>query len=191
MRSLPLYKIARALLAPVLIFSTGYAAAKEPSGFLEQSWGLVLVDQGQGYVNAHNGMDLADGDRLLTMESSGGVVVYEGGCAIQLVENSVLALNNERCERDEVAFKSVGPYFAAAIGIVTPKTATDANSSPEKAVAKDASEPAQELSTKPMAAENSGLGISKQTIAIGAGVAALLAAVAGGGGGGSSSTPQH
>ena len=198
MRSLLLHRVICILTMPVLFFSAEYAGAEGPSISLEQLWGLVLVDHGQGYVNAHNGMVLAEGDRLLTMEFSGGVVVHKGECVIRLIENSVLALDSgDVCERKEAAFRRAGPYYAAAIGIVKPKTATDVESPTEKKDVEDIPEKqvVREESPKPEVAKESsraeGAGISKRAIAIGVGVAAALAAMGGGGGGGNSSTPQH
>ncbi len=196
MNFLQLRNVVCLLVAQVLFFSTQYVAAEGPLISLERSWGLVLVDQGQGYESAHDGMFLSQSDRLLTMESSGGIVVSEGGCVIKLVENSVLALDSiGGCEEKEAAFRPAGPYYAAAIGIVKPKTTSDVEPSPEKAAAENSTPIApvvQKASAEPVVEnKNSSGGISKRTIAIGAGVAALLAAVGGGGGGGSSSTPQH
>ena len=85
--------------------------------------------------------------------------------------------------------------LAAAIGIVKPKPKEKPEAdTPEEPPAQQTPPPIVEESVaveQSQTSQTASKGVSKLTIGIGVGLAALLAVVAGGGGGGSSTPPSH
>ena len=96
----------------------GAQAQQEPAAALAELQGTVLVNQGEGMVRAQPGMPLGIDDRVLTLNESGVLVVYEDGCTIRLEENSLLTLMSaDECTQGVAAADEVSEVAAfSAIG---------------------------------------------------------------------------
>lgn len=113
----------QALKTGAVLFGLGIAMsaqAEAPVATLGQVEGTVLVSQGKEYVAAQQGSALQAGSRILTMDKSGVAVVYKDGCTVRMKENSRLLLSGTGdCAFRTAQVKSVGPYYAQAIGGVS------------------------------------------------------------------------
>lgn len=68
--------------------------------------GKVLVNKGQGFVSARQGMEVRSGDRVLALGDSAAKVVYKTGCVTDLKENQVLAIGSSGCETQPMNSRS-------------------------------------------------------------------------------------
>jgi len=182
------------------LMSTTGVWAQDNVATLEHLQGMIMIDRGDGYAIANTGDVIHPGDRVLVMEGSAGRVV-DGDCVLHLGDNSLHTVGNQYpCRESGHSVKYIGPLYAAAIGIVKPKTRTEEIEKPPEPSTPDATttsdttgegkvvEQAPDNKTKQGATAK---GLSPRAIAIGAGIAAALAAIGGGGGGGNASTPDH
>lgn len=184
-----------AVILAVLISPMGVWAQADVAT-LGHLHGVVMINHGDGYAIAKDGDVIHTGDHILVMEES-AVRVASGHCILHLSENSLRIIGPQGvCETEHLADRHVGPLYAAAIGVIKPKTEPEpeeiekppeapppGTATPDKVVKKTPDE-------KTKSAATAG-GISSRAIMIGAGVAAALAALGGGGGGGNASTPDH
>jgi len=185
------------LLAILLgLISTTEVRAQAVVATLEQLHGMIMIDRGDGYAAANAGDAVYVGDRILVMEESAGSVI-NGSCALRLRNNSLYIVGQQdACQAENISKRQAGPLYAAAIGIVKPKTETEEIEKPPQSSQPETTAPDQTVRQTPAAETTSAAtakGISPKAIAIGAGIAAALAALGGGGGGGggNTSTPDH
>ncbi len=120
MKFITLTKIGVAVLGG-LAMALG-AEAQEPQAgsgsvaSLTHVQGTVLVNHGKDYVTARPGTLLSPGARVLTMDKSSASVTYKGSCVKQIKENGLLIVRGPADCGATGAVKSVGPFYAAAIG---------------------------------------------------------------------------
>lgn len=178
------------------LFSVTDVSAGAMAATLKESQGVIMINRGDGFAIANSGDALYIGDRIMVMEESSASVANER-CVIRLESNSVYIIEQQDpCLSDRHSARYTGTLYAAAIGVIKPKTRTEeiekppTSSTSDTTVSdKDAKQPSEEKTTSGTAAK----GLSPRAIAIGAGIAAALAALGGGGGGGggNASTPDH
>ena len=186
-----------ALSAGLLSFAAGYAAA--PVATLRDIQGMVMVDHGNGFAMAISGDGVGVGDSILVMENSSGVLA-NGQCIAHLGGQTRYFVGSRGACRDDLASnaypgKFTGTLYAAAIGVVKPKTKTEDIEKPPVDTSTETAEPDQgatqtteeQTGTEKKAHPK----VSSQAIMIGAGVAAALALIGGGGGGGNAATTNH
>jgi hypothetical protein len=84
--------------------------------------GKVMVNKGKGFVAARQGTALAPGDRLISLNGASTVIVYPDGCAAEMRENSLLAVDQRtNCSTKPVATGATEPVrLAQAIGGAPP-----------------------------------------------------------------------
>lgn len=95
------------------------AQAEIPIVTLSQIEGVVLVNQGNQFARAHNGMSLSEGDRILTMKESQVALRSESyGCSSFMQENALLTITEDlNCET--LTRQETEPLRYAAVGDVT------------------------------------------------------------------------
>jgi len=105
-------------LATLLIGAgIGAQAQQGPIASLAQLEGKVLVNQGEKTVPAQAGMPLHSNDRVLTLDGSTVLVVYEDGCGLPLEENSQLTLMSaDECTQGVAAVSEMGAFELIALG---------------------------------------------------------------------------
>ena len=74
-----------AVLAAGICFAAGSAVAEETLATLSKVQSPVMVNQGDAYVPAREGMRLANGDQLLVMQ--GGAAVVAGAVAYEISDD--------------------------------------------------------------------------------------------------------
>lgn len=178
------------------LFSVTDVSAGVMVATLKELQGVIMINRGDGFAIANSGDALNAGDRIMVMEESSASVANER-CVILLEGNSVYIIEQQDpCLSDRHSSRYTGTLYAAAIGIIKPKTKTEeiekppVSSTSDTAVSDKVVKQTPEEKTK---SEATAKGLSPRAIAIGAGVAAALAALGGGGGGGggNASTPDH
>lgn len=95
------------------------AQAEIPIVTLSQIEGVVLVNQGNQFVRAYNGMSLSEGDRILTMKESQVALRSEVyGCSSSMQGNALLTVTEDlSCET--LTRQEAEPLRYAAVGDVT------------------------------------------------------------------------
>jgi len=76
--------------------------------------GIVLVNQGQQYTTASEGLQLSSGDRLMTMDGGEATLVFKkDGCEYKLESNRILKIAAQSpCSTEQLAVVR-GPTYAA------------------------------------------------------------------------------
>ena len=101
-------------------------AADEPAqvATLDKSQGTVMVDQGKGFASFKAPAKLNEGDRVITLDSSGAEIVFNDGCRAQLKANNMMTIAlNPGCKAAIVAVNgaaAAGGTGAAAAGASVP-----------------------------------------------------------------------
>lgn len=150
---------------------------------LKQVQGTVLVNHGKGFVPYAENI-LVHGDSILVMAQSKALVKFSETCVVELVPNSLLVLGKGiRCNNVGKFVQSIGPYYAAAIGIEA--LGTDVLESPEteSGAQVEGAESSVELGTTQWILIGAGIGA-------GVGLAVAGSGDGGGGGGGGTLSPQ-
>ena len=101
----------------------GAAGAGEQFASLARIEGSVLINQGEQYISAREGMGLKTGDRLMVMSGGSVVISYDDGCKYTLGENRVLTIGKSTACSGEAGTQHVGPSYAA-IGSPAPAAAS-------------------------------------------------------------------
>ena len=94
-------------------------AADEPAqvATLDKSQGTVMVDQGKGFASFKAPAKLNEGDRVITLDSSGAEIVFNDGCRAQLKANNMMTIAlNPGCKAAIVAVN--GSAAAGGTGAV-------------------------------------------------------------------------
>jgi hypothetical protein len=103
-----------AILAGAVCLATSVQAT-ETVASLVQINGTALVNQGEQYTTAREGMTLRTGDRVMVMEGGSAVLKFADGCTHPVDDNRVLTVGSaESCSSGTLAQDAVGPYYAAA-----------------------------------------------------------------------------
>ena len=105
-------KVHRIGLALALAFGMAGLAQANPVAMLYKVHGKVMVNQGEKFVEAKEGMALNAGDRIMAMEGASASLEYGNACTIQVAPNSSITVTPE-CHPPVVADVQQG---AAAAG---------------------------------------------------------------------------
>lgn len=91
------------------------ASASEPAGTLSQADGFTVVSKGAKYVEAHEGMALKEGDRIMVMEGGSAVITFADGCQYTLSENELLTIGaTSTCASNATGSYKIDPYSAVS-----------------------------------------------------------------------------
>lgn len=98
------------------------ASAAEPVGAVARIQGSALINQGERYVPAREGMSVKEGDRMIATEGSSAVIKFNDGCQYTLPDTQVLTVGaTSTCAAGGVvASYPVSPMPAAAPGALSP-----------------------------------------------------------------------
>jgi hypothetical protein len=77
--------------------------------------GKVLVNQGQGYFAAANGLSLKPGDKILISKEASAIVSYSNGCQVSISEPTVLTVAKAAPCPANTKIASVGSNFATPV----------------------------------------------------------------------------
>lgn len=106
-----------ALMVALLMSGVAVAADRIVVATLGEVNGKVLVNTGNGYAVAKPGMSIAQGDRLIALDSSSAKIVYADGCITDLKENNLIGVEGKTCTAKPVNPRSNGTIrLAQAIG---------------------------------------------------------------------------
>jgi len=117
------------VLASLLFLGASNLAmdADEPAqvATLDKSQGTVMVDQGKGFASFKAPAKLNEGDRVITLDSSGAEIVFNDGCRAQLKANNMMTIAlNPGCKAAIVAVNGAAAAgstgAAAAAGASVP-----------------------------------------------------------------------
>lgn len=93
-----------AIVAAGIVSAAGSVMAGETLATLSNIQSPVMVNQGDAYVAAREGMTLGDGDQLLVMQGGAALVNYATGCELKLGGNEVLRIAaTDACSAPSVA----------------------------------------------------------------------------------------
>ena len=107
---LKLKRIGAFLAASTILVSSGVLAS-ENMNVLANIEGTVLVNQGESYVTAQEGMQLNPGDQLMVMDGGLASIEFADGCLYKVNGNEILRIDTQSaCAVN--ASKAVGPYYA-------------------------------------------------------------------------------
>ncbi|MFA5685266.1 MAG: hypothetical protein WCY72_07175 [Lysobacteraceae bacterium] len=83
------------LAAAVLAAAPVVAQDEKPKSdaIVTEIVGSVLVNQGEQFVPALDGMELKEGDRVMAMSESGALIKYEDGCDVRVEPDTVVTLD--------------------------------------------------------------------------------------------------
>lgn len=99
-----------AVAAFILASSSAFAAESQTS--LSKINGEVMVNQGQSYINAQEGMQLNTGDQLMVMEGGQATIEYADGCMHKLESNAVFRVSEQSaCVANVAAAPQQGPQY--------------------------------------------------------------------------------
>ena len=103
------------------------ALARDPVARLKQAQGSVLINTGETYKSVVEGMDLYNGDRLMTMEASSMVVMHNDGCVSEYEENQIVTVTDvSTCEEGVAYVEKQWPREADPVFQETRRTAQGA-----------------------------------------------------------------
>lgn len=112
----------RAVTLSLALFSTVAIAQSEAprsSAMLSEVEGSVLVNQGEQFVGAEDGVSLVSGDRVMAMEGASALLRYEDGCDVRIEPATVVTLSEgSPCAGWLLAVESVAPG-GGAVGATT------------------------------------------------------------------------
>lgn len=102
--------------------ASAYAADKKiVLAALDDVSGKVLINKGKGFVSAKSGMEVRPGDRIIALDNASAKIVYNDGCATDLKENNLLAIDGKGCGSKPVNSRSNHLMLAQAIGGAEPE----------------------------------------------------------------------
>ena len=84
--------IAATLVAVSMALALPVSQAAAPVASFARINGHALVSKGGQYVEAKEGMSLAEGDRLMVMEGGSATIVFADDCRYQMEDNEVLTI---------------------------------------------------------------------------------------------------
>lgn len=98
------------LVAACMILASSNVLAADNKAALSEIKGEVLVNQGESYVSAQEGMLLNAGDQLMVMEGGKARIEYADGCLHKLNGNELLRISEQSTCVSNVA-KQTGPQY--------------------------------------------------------------------------------
>ena len=134
------------LLAATVAGFGAAASADEGQTVLRAVSSPVMINQGERYVPAEEGMIVLPGDQIMAMQGGAAQVQYANGCVHAMASNEVYrVVNEDACSMPADAAVNqaaatpppggggggaglLGPLFAAAVGIGIMVEATDSDS---------------------------------------------------------------
>ncbi len=105
-------------LATAALAAAGTALAEDTETVLSQVDGSVLVNQGEAYEAAQEGMALSAGDQLLLMEGASAQVSFAAGCVKDPGANEILRVpeNDTACLDGAATFHQMGSGSGVGMG---------------------------------------------------------------------------
>ncbi|MDO8862370.1 hypothetical protein Q6D67_11720 [Haliea sp. E1-2-M8] len=92
------------IAAAGMILAAGSAMAADSLATISNIQSPVMVNQGDAYVPAREGMTLGNGDQLLVMQGGAALVNYASGCELKLGGNEILRIAaTDACSAPSVA----------------------------------------------------------------------------------------
>lgn len=88
-------KVQRIALAVALALGMAGLAQANPVAMLYKVQGKVMVNQGEKFVAAKEGMALNAGDRIMAMDGARASLEYGNACTIQVAPNSSITVTRE------------------------------------------------------------------------------------------------
>jgi len=67
-------------------------AATDNTAILQQVQGTVMVNQGESYITAREGLPVAVGDELMILEQGSAILSYSDGCAFPITQDAVVTV---------------------------------------------------------------------------------------------------
>jgi hypothetical protein len=90
--------------------------------------GSVLVNKGQNYRTAMEGMPLQVGDRVMIMDGSTAIITYWDGCVAEFKQNQIITIEEvSTCEGGSAASISKSPMYAEPMGGSLPLAGTSSS----------------------------------------------------------------
>ena len=125
--------IAAAIAA--LVAATGVQSAERiVLASLGEVSGKVMINQGKGYVAAHSGMAVREGDRVIALEGAGAQIVYQDGCVTNLKERKLLPVSAGGCANRPLNPEGEAMKLAQAVGAGAGKPDTPRSDNPPAAL---------------------------------------------------------
>lgn len=95
---------------------TGVAtAADDHDAQLTRIEGNVLINQGENYQTAREGMLLREGDRLMVMEGAKMAITYQDGCFSSFEQGQIIEISKvSTCEGGQAFVKTAEPMHVDA-----------------------------------------------------------------------------
>lgn len=94
---------------------TGSVGAAGFDAKISKIKGIVLVNQGESYSTAREGMALNAGDRLMVMQDAALDLVYEDGCNASFKESKIIEISKlSTCAGGVAVVESTNPMVADA-----------------------------------------------------------------------------
>jgi hypothetical protein len=122
------------LLAAGATLMLSVASAAEPVGTVARISGAALINQGERYEPAKEGMAIKEGDRMMATEGSSAVIKFKDGCEYTLTDTQVLTVGATSTCRAGGAVAAAAPSglnpglaFAGAAALVVGGVALVAN----------------------------------------------------------------
>jgi len=85
-------KVKRLAVAILICCITSSAAQADADAVLQQIRGTVMVNLGEMYGTATEGMPVAIGDQLMVMEQGSAILSYADGCSVPLSQDAVITV---------------------------------------------------------------------------------------------------
>lgn len=100
-----------------LVVASPLVAVEPPAGVLKRMEGSVLVNKGETYRSALEGMRLHVGDRIMIMDGASAVVVYSDGCVAEFKQNQIITLREQStCDGGMAFTRNQSVLYAAPLG---------------------------------------------------------------------------
>ena len=86
---------------------------------IKDTYGLVLVNNGDSFLSAKKGQLLKAGDQVYVLDKAVVVLWESQGCHVKIRHNALITLNDKGlCQFQQAQVKLMGTRFASAIGLV-------------------------------------------------------------------------
>jgi hypothetical protein len=103
--------------ASVALLMASQAGAAQPHATLAGIDGTVMVNQGEQFRTAADGMSLKAGDRVMIMTGGSATLSFDADCVIPLESNSIVTVpEGSPCAGATVQTQATSPMFAQAVG---------------------------------------------------------------------------
>ena len=86
---------------------------------IKDTYGLVLVNNGDSFQSAKKGQLLKAGDQVYVLDKAVVVLSESEGCHLKIRHNALITLNDKGlCQFQQAQVKLMGTRFASAIGLI-------------------------------------------------------------------------